>query len=444
MYLTSKKERLSYGGWFIGQNIIYMLVTSYLAIFLTDEVGIVEGVVATLFLVARIWDAVNDPMLGGIVDKVNPKKGKFKPWIDAVTIFIPIVTIALFWKFDGSGSFTIVYAYIAYIVWGMLYTISDVPIFALATTMTDIPDERVKIMSIGRLAAAIASISVGLVAPQFIANLGYTTTVIILMSLSLIIMMPLRFFVKERILYKRNSMVTLKSMFNAIFSNKYLLIFYGGYLAITATLTSMTIAPYFAKWNLGDLATQTTIMATMALPMFLVPILTPWLVKTFGKRKLLIYGLGSSIILSVLQYFLGYENFLLFLVINGLKSIGLFMPMLMMGIFSADCVEYGAYTTGERNEGVIFSVQTFSTKLGGAIASALSLFVIRAYGYSGIAVNQTEQALKGIWITISLIPTIGLVLAFLIFGLFYKLSERDVERMVNEMKEKQLIIEKEV
>lgn len=444
MYLTSKKERLSYGGWFIGQNIIYMLVTSYLAIFLTDEVGIVEGVVATLFLVARIWDAVNDPMLGGIVDKVNPKKGKFKPWIDAVTIFIPLVTIALFWKFDQSGSFTIVYAYIAYIVWGMLYTISDVPIFALATTMTDIPDERVKIMSIGRLAAAIASISVGLVAPQFIANLGYTTTVIILMSISLIMMMPLRFFVKERILYKRSSMVTLKSMFHAIFSNKYLLVFYGGYLAITATLTSMTIAPYFAKWNLGDLATQTTIMATMALPMFLVPILTPWLVKTFGKRKLLIYGLGSSIILSVLQYFLGYENFILFLVINGLKSIGLFMPMLMMGIFSADCVEYGAYTTGERNEGVIFSVQTFSTKLGGAIASALSLFVIRAYGYSGIAVNQSDQALKGIWITISLIPTIGLVLAFLIFGLFYKLSERDVERMVNEMKEKQLIIEQEM
>lgn len=444
MYLTSKKERLSYGGWFIGQNIIYMLVTSYLAIFLTDEVGIVEGVVATLFLVARIWDAVNDPMLGGIVDKVNPKKGKFKPWIDAVTIFIPLVTIALFWKFDQSGSFTVVYAYIAYIVWGMLYTISDVPIFALATTMTDIPDERVKIMSIGRLAAAIASISVGLVAPQFIANLGYTTTVIILMSISLIMMMPLRFFVKERILYKRSSMVTLKSMFHAIFSNKYLLVFYGGYLAITATLTSMTIAPYFAKWNLGDLATQTTIMATMALPMFLVPNLTPWLVKTFGKRKLLIYGLGSSIILSVLQYFLGYENFILFLVINGLKSIGLFMPMLMMGIFSADCVEYGAYTTGERNEGVIFSVQTFSTKLGGAIASALSLFVIRAYGYSGIAVNQSDQALKGIWITISLIPTIGLVLAFLIFGLFYKLSERDVERMVNEMKEKQLIIEQEM
>lgn len=441
MYLTSRKERLSYGGWFIGQNIIYMLVTSYLAIFLTDEVGIVEGAVATLFLVARIWDAINDPMLGGIVDKVNPKKGKFKPWIDAVTVFIPLVTIVLFWKFDATGSFTIVYAYIAYIIWGMLYTISDVPIFALATTMTDIPDERVKIMSIGRLAAAIASISVGLVAPQFIANLGYTTTVIMLMALSLILMMPLRFFVKERILYKRSSMVTLKSMFNAIFTNKYLLIFYGGYLAITATLTSMTIAPYFAKWNLGDIASQTTIMATMALPMFLVPILTPWLVKTFGKRKLLIYGLGSSIILSILQYFLGYENFILFLIINGLKSVGLFMPMLMMGIFSADCVEYGAYTTGVRNEGVIFSVQTFSTKLGGAIASALSLFVIRAYGYSGIMSEQTPKALEGIWITISLIPTIGLILAFIIFTLFYKLSEKDVEKMVNEMKEKQLILE---
>lgn len=444
MYLTSKKERLSYGGWFIGQNIIYMLVTSYLAIFLTDEVGIVEGVVATLFLVARIWDAVNDPMFGGIVDKVKPKKGKFKPWVDGVTLFIPLITIALFWKFDTSGTFTIVYAYIAYIVWGMLYTISDVPIFALATTMTDIPDERVKIMSIGRLAAAIASISVGLVAPQFISNLGYATTVIILMALALVLMLPLRFFVKERILYKRNSMVTLKSMFHAIFSNKYLLIFYGGYLAITATLTSMTIAPYFAKWNLGDIGTQTTIMATMALPMFLIPILTPWLVKTFGKRKLLIYGLGSSIILSVIQYFLGYNNFALFLILNALKSIGLFMPMLMMGIFSADCVEYGAYTTKERNEGVIFSVQTFSTKLGGAIASALSLLVIRAYGYSGIASSQTDEALEGIWVTISLIPTIGLVIAFIIFGLWYKLSEKDVERMVNEMKEQQLITKQEM
>jgi len=107
----------------------------------------------------------------------------------------------------------------------------------------------------------------------------------------------------------------------------------------------MTIAPYFAKWNLGDLKIQSTIFGTLALPMILIPILTPMLVRKFGKRKIFIWGMGSAIIFSVIQYFAGYENFGLFLLLNALKSIGLFTPMMMMGLFTADCVEYGNYKT---------------------------------------------------------------------------------------------------
>lgn len=440
-FLTSSKERTSYGLWFVGQNIIYMMVISFLAIFLTDEIGLTEAIVGTLFLVARIWDAVNDPMLGAIVDKAQPKRGKFKPWINAVTLIMPIATIFLFWNFNGSGTFNVVYFYISYIVWGMLYTISDVPIFALATTMTDRPDERVSIISIGRLAAGLASMVIGILAPQFIANMGYQTTIIILMGVSLITMLPLRFFVKERILYNRSGVVTLKSMFQAVFSNKYLLIFYGSFIAITATMTSMTIAPYFAKWNMGDIGIQTVIMATMAIPMIFLPILTPSLVRKFGKRKIFMYGIGSSIIFSIIQYLIGYEQFGLFLILNALKSIGLLSPMLMMGIFSADCVEYGAYTSGKRNEGVVFSIQTFSTKLGSAISGALALFVISAFGYVGTAAVQTEQALNGIWISLSLIPIAGPIVAFILFGLYYKLSENDVDRMIKEMAADKTIVE---
>ncbi|MFU8793418.1 MAG: MFS transporter [Acholeplasmataceae bacterium] len=432
-FLTSSKERNSYGLWFVGQNIIYMMVISYLAIFLTDEIGLAEAAVGTLFLVARVWDAVNDPMLGAIVDKAQPKRGKFKPWINAVTLIMPIATIFLFWNFNGSATFNVIYFYISYIVWGMLYTVSDIPIFALATTMTDNPDERVSIISIGRLAAGLASMIIGILAPQFIANLGYQTTIIVLMGIAMLTMIPLHFFVKERVLYKRSSIVTLKSMFRAVFSNKYLLIFYGSFIAITATMTSMTIAPYFAKWNLGDIGIQTIIMATMAIPMIFLPIITPFLVRKFGKRKIFMYGIGSSILFSVIQYLVGYEQFGLFLILNALKSIGLLSPMLMMGIFSADCVEYGAYTTGKRNEGVIFSIQTFSTKLGSAISGALALFFISAFGYVGTATVQTEQALNGIWISLSLIPIVGLIIAFVLFGFYYKLTEKDVERMIKEM-----------
>jgi sugar (glycoside-pentoside-hexuronide) transporter len=431
---TTRIEKASYGAWFFGQNIIYMMVTSYLAIFLTDEIGILEASVGTLFLVARIWDAVNDPILGGIVDRYQPKKGKFKPWINAVTIFLPIVTVLLFWNFNGDGTFNLVYAYISYIVWGMLYTISDVPIFALATTMTEKVNERTKLIAIGRLAAGIATMIIGLAAPQLISRTGYQTTILILMALTLLVMLPLRFYVKERVIQKREHPVTLKTMYRAVFKNKYLMVFYISYIAITATMTTLTIAPYFSKWNLGDLALQTTIMATMIVPMLLIPVLSPWLVKKLGKYQIFMWSMAVSIIFSVIQYFVGYDNFILFLLINFVKMTGLLMPMTMNGMFTADCVEYGAYVNQERNEGVTFSVQTFSTKLGSAISSALTLFVIGAFGYVGTADFQTDRALEGIWITTALIPIIGLVIAFIVFGLFYKLREEDVERMVKEMK----------
>ncbi len=438
-YLTSRKERTSYGAWFVGQNIIYIMVISFLAIFLTDEVGITEGAVATLFLIARVWDAVNDPMLGAIVDKANPKKGKFKPWINAVSLIMPLVTIALFYSFNGSDSFNLTYAYISYIVWGMCYTISDVPIFALATTMTDNAQERVSIMSIGRLAAGLASMIAGILAPQLIANLGYTSTIVSLMAVSLLIMLPLRFFVKERVVYKREGTNSLREMIKAVTDNKYLLIFYGSFIAITATMTSMTIAPYFAKWNLGDIGQQTLIMGTIAPVMILLPALTPKLVSKFGKRKIFIVGIASSIFFSAIQYLVGYDNLGLFLILNALKSVGLFAPMMMMGIFTADCVEYGHYKTGIRKEGVTFSVQTFSTKLGSAVSAALSLWIIGSFGYDGTIDQaaggvQTAEALNGIWITTSLIPIAGLIIALIIFTIFYDLTEDKVKQMVNEMK----------
>ena len=415
---------------------------SYFGFFLTKEVGIAAGAVGTLLIVARFWDAVNDPILGSIVDRVQPKKGKFKPWINAVSVLMPIATIAAFWNFNGGDGFNLVYAYITYIVWGMLYTVSDVPIFALATTMTDVPEERVTIMSIGRLAAGLASLAIGIAAPSLIVNSGYQTTIIILMGISFIVMLPLRFFVKERIQYNRTQSYSLKEMVKTITTNKYLLIFYASFIAIGSTMTSITLAPFFAEWNLGDLELQTTIMATLALPLILIPILLPMLIKKFGKRKLFLYGMGSYAILSIAQYFAGYDNFGLFLLINALKSVGMLTPMMMMGMFTADCVEYGHYKTGERKEGITFSVQTFSTKLGGAVAGGIALFFIEAYGFvSGDNVlSQSQSALDGIWIANTLIPAIGGIVAFIIFFFWYKLDEKEVKNMIDDMASKKSVV----
>ena len=439
-WLSSGKERGAYGLWFVGQNIIYILVLQYLAIFFTDEIKIGTGAVAILLLVARIWDAVNDPLLGSLVDKANPKRGKFKPWINAVSIVMPIVTIFVFFNLNGSDGFNLTYAYITYIVWGMTYTISDVPIFALATTMTDVPDERVSIMSIGRLAAGLASMVVGIVAAPIIVALGYTTTVIILMIVSLLVMMPLRFLVKERVEYNRGEGAGIKEMIQAVAKNKYLLIFYSAFILLNITNTAFTVGTYFAKWNLGDLGLNAAIMGTIAPIMILLPIFTPMLIRRFGKRKIFIFGISLSIVTSIIQYFVGYDIFGLFLLLNGIKMFGLLLPMVMMGMFTADCVEYGDWKTGNRKEGVTFSIQTFSTKFGGAISGSLGLLVMTIYGYDVDATVQSASALEGIWVAVTLLPAIGLFLGLLVFVFFYKLSEDDVARMMKETEARRVVL----
>ncbi|MEM9424392.1 MAG: MFS transporter, partial [Spirochaetota bacterium] len=172
-FLTSRSERLSYGSFFLGQNIIFTVVTSYLMLFYTDVMGIAAISVATLFLIARVWDAVNDPILGSIVDKADLKKGKFLPWINSTVFLLPVVTIILFIDPKWGESGNLVYAYITYILWGMVYTVSDVPIFALATVLTDKGNERVALISIGRIFAGIASLVMAAITFPLIKKLGW-------------------------------------------------------------------------------------------------------------------------------------------------------------------------------------------------------------------------------------------------------------------------------
>lgn len=159
-FKTSKAERFSYLSFFLGQNTLYIIIVAFLMLFYTDEVGISATAVGTLFLAARIWDAINDLIIGIIIDKVNFKAGKFKPWIKFPSFVLPFVIIAVFLNLDLSPIGALIYAYITYIVFGMLYTVSDVPIFALSTTMTDNLDERNTLLAKGRLASVIAMLFV--------------------------------------------------------------------------------------------------------------------------------------------------------------------------------------------------------------------------------------------------------------------------------------------
>ena len=436
-YLTSGGERTSYFSYNIGKNLIYIYVLSFLSLFLTDVIGLTTGAVATLFLVARIWDAINDPILGSLVDRTNPKKGKFKPWVSATIVLLPIVTILVFWNIKGSGTVNMTYAYITYIIFGMIFTISDVPIFALVTSMTDNTEERVSILAIANIATAIAGIIGGILGAPLIDKMGFTSTTVIFMVLAFLLMVPLHFVVKERILHPKKEEVTLKSIFRAVFGNRYLLVTAITFLMIGGFNFSINMAAYFAKWNLNNLSLQAAIGATTIVPMLVLPPLLPFLIRKFGKRRIFILGGIMAIIFSIVQYFAGYENFTVFLILNMLKGVGMYMPAMMYGMFTADCSEYGAYKLGTRNEGVNFSIQTFTSKLSAALSGAIPLLLLGFFGYDGMAESQTHGALNGIWLEMTLLPLTGYILGLIVFYIFYRLDEKEVVRMIGEMERRE-------
>ncbi|MBP1755948.1 MAG: galactose permease [Firmicutes bacterium] len=432
---TTGRERLSYAGFFLGQNIIYVLPFQFLTYFYTEFVGLTLADTAVLLLLAKVWDAINDPIMGAIVDKCNLKKGKFLPWLKVATYILPLSLFLMFINVQGPYILKLIYAYLTYLIFDMVYTISDSPLFSLSTVMTSNPYERDKLMAYGRLAAAVAAIT-SAVFMSLKVNIGWTWTVGVYCLLSYIVMFPLQFTAKERVKYQNSEDITFLKIFKYLFSNKYLLIYFIGFLGIEITNTLQIIAVYFANSNLGDETMVMVIMAVVIVPVILVAPFLPMLIKKFGKKKITIECSVIAILLSIVQYFTGYENLTLFLAVAAVRITFMQIPLMLYGMFTADCIEYGAYKTGERIASMAFSLQTFMTKLGGALANTLCLVLLAVFGYVEKAPQQNATAIEGIWVIFCIIPIFGYLVMIVIMA-FYKLDEKEVARMIEENQKKQ-------
>lgn len=217
------KERVSYVLYFLGQNIFYLLTYMYMNTYFTD-VGIPTAMVGIIVLIVKIWDAINDPIFGGIVDKVHFKKGKFVPWLRIAVPVILIANISLFAiPMEVSQGVKVAWAIIAYCFWSVGYTMNDVPIFGLITTITSNQDERTSLNASGRVAALIAAMAVSIVIPVFRGIIGgWTATVVILSIIGVLFMLPICFTAKERVepTGKQES-TSFKEMIQYLFSNKF-------------------------------------------------------------------------------------------------------------------------------------------------------------------------------------------------------------------------------
>ncbi len=438
MEKVSAFEKFAYSMGAFGQNFVYGVMASYLMIFYTDNLGLTAASVGTLFLVARIWDAVMDPFIGVIVDRTNTKWGKFRPFILVGGILAGIMTIACFFNPDIGMTGKLIYAYATYIIWGTTYGIMDVPYWSMAPSMTVDPDERTRIVSIPKITATIGSVLVSVLTIPMVqafgrgdSTRGYFQTAVVYGILCAAGAVLAATKTKERIRINKKEKERFRESVDVVIKNIPLLL-----ILLTTLCTSMsmtikqTVATYYFTYNVKNVDLIPLFALVGLIPMVLAMVIVPPVSKRFGKKPTAIAGGLIGAVSSAAIYFVSGKVPLVF-AFNAISMIGIGVMMVLTISMQADTVEYAEWKTGKRSESIIFSLGTFTTKLSSALGGAVTGYWLTMSGYKP-NVEQTPSALGGINMMMSWAPAIGLLLMTVIIC-FYSLTEKNHAQIISEL-----------
>ncbi|WP_300936070.1 MFS transporter, partial [Faecalibaculum rodentium] len=410
---VSRREYLGYFSYGFGQCFSYGLLGSFILFFYTDILGISALAASTIFLIARVWDAVNDPMVAGFMDTRRTKSGKFKGYLKFAPLFVVISTILCFFSPDLAIQWKVLYAAITYILWGTVYTVSDIPFWSVSAVITNDPQTRTSLVTAANLGVfagigmvgSLVPLLVGLFGQESLAD-GYFMAVILIMIAGYAFMMFGATTIRERVEPSAGEKVTMKDVFRNLLVNRHLF----KMLAIFFLNLFMNIVNgiilYFFIYNMGNegLMSIYGLMGTFAaLGFFLIPNLT----KKFRKKDLLAGIIVLDIVVRIVFFMTGYENVPMLLVMLMLTQ--LFHASLgpVMSSMIAETIEYSEVKTGRRCEAITFSGQTFMGKLSAAIAGSLTGLILIAIGYMPEAAVQSPGTLNGLFMVVSLLPVAG-------------------------------------
>lgn len=468
------KENLAYGFANAGQVFGYNLVAGgYLSLFFTKVFGIPPAAVSTMILILGIWDTINDPLMGGIIDKTRTRYGKLRPYLLIVPIPLAISTIMLFAGPEiladaKSTTVKIVYMYISYIIWEMFYTLGDVPFWGLSTAISPNPNDRTRAISSARF---ISSIVGGISTPMLVVMMDLSNSGTWKLTLSqdfLILAIIAGTFgmalfslaglkTKERVVQSIKEPSIIDG-FKVLFKNKpLLLIIIGNVVGTLAGLANVFQTYYYSEvLNLNSAVLWINLPGTIF--GFLTYLLIPKLKKRFDNRQIVILNIVTRFAVSAFVFLVGLKfynssilgiSILLMIqnfVFSFFNTINMVIPTEMIG----DTVDYMEWKTGERNEGVSFSVLTFIGKLTGSVSTSIGtallpvIGLVFATGADGVVTtSKGENTDLCIWALFTIIPW-ALNLLSIVPYLFYDLKGEKLEKIRSDMKERREQLSKEV
>ncbi len=405
----------------------FTMVNMYLAYYFTDVFGLSAAAVATLLLVAKIWDGVNDPMMGGLMDKTYKKVGGYKTYMIVGAIALVVFTILTFTVPGLQGGAKLAYAYITYIGLGMAYTVMNVPFNALPSKVTSQPKTLNKMFASSMWAGAAGNTVLGMCTMPLILLLGkgvqekgYQKTAILYALISLPLWFFMIHFCKEnKELAKAKEMVAAESaqsnggfatFIKSVFSNKNLLCVYAFmFFAMFSQIGRACTAFYYYFYCVGNMALASVLMSIGGVVSLVLIPFVPSLVAKFGKKKVVIVSQIIQIIGLVMMFAGPYTNIPYSIFANIVYGLGGGYSC-CVGPMIVDALDSYEHKTGVRNDGVAFAFNGLMTKISSAIAGSVGLMVMAAFGYVAGG-DLSAKALTGINVGVNIVPLIAAALA---------------------------------
>lgn len=469
---VSPKETLAYGFANAGQCFGYNLVAGgYLSMFFTKVFGIPPEAVATMILVLGIWDTINDPLMGAVVDKTRTRYGKLRPYLLFVPLPLSVTTILLF---SGpliladvkSTAIKIVYMYISYFIWEFFYTIGDIPFWGMSAAISPSPSDRTRCISSARFISGIVG---GLSTTILVALMDLSNNNIIGLSLQQVFCLMAviagtfgmslfslaGFKCKERVVQTVKEPSVIEG-FRVMLRNKPLMLIVCG--NIIGTLSGL--AGVFQTYYLAEVININSLMLLIGLPGTLVGwaayLVIPKLKKRFDNRQIVFLNGITRIVVATVVFIIGFKHY---------NRVGVILPLLMVRnvIFSffdtinsviptemiGDTVDYMEWKTGERNEGVSFSVLTFIGKLTGSVSTSVATAVLPLIGLRYVMQDGVQITLKGdhtdvwIWTFYSFVPYVVGALGLIPY-IWYDLTGEKLQRIRSDLNERHEELSKKV
>lgn len=454
----SFKDKVGYALGDTGGILTFGLVTPFQLMFYTDVLGITAAKAGVLLLVARIWDAINDPMWGAFIDSRKPTRyGRFRPYILGASFPLAIAAVLMFTKLPGltAGQY-LVYAYITYIFYGMMYTGTNIPFGSLASVITDDEIERSSLSMFRSIGAGIGGLPAQMLLPLLVYSFNEKTGkndildpdklfigVLALAVVSLIVYYLHFRMTKERVALppkqsseKYNVIKSLKNFakntpFVVVCLVSMLLMAYQGY--------TQTNYNYLFKDYYGTPGLYTFVTVCTYLPMAIFIPFMGKLIRRFGKKELCAAGIGFAAVINILMFAIRstplVENPYIFLALVFLSGAGMTFLVLEIWALAMDVLDYHELLSGRREEGTGYSVFSFMRKLGTAAAGSGAAFLLDYIGYDvdKVGLGQDEAVLTRLYDMATVIPAVALVVMFVLLAFCYRFSKEKLAALHEEL-----------